>query len=101
MIGIPYLMLIQIEWHQPYTYEKIVSFTDAFLSPQSHLGRFRHLQDKIAIATFSFEQSILSSGFSVGFEMLAAKDFKVGEFHGDGSSSLFNLSNLRMYKTIH
>ncbi len=61
---------------------RVESHVDALLSLQSDLGRFRYLQNKIGLAAFSPEQSILISGFSVGSEMLVAKTLGFGEIHG-------------------
>lgn len=62
--------------------DRVESHVDALLSLQSHLGRFRYLQNKIGVAVFSSEQSILISGFSIGSEMLTAKNLGFGEIHG-------------------
>jgi 2-polyprenyl-3-methyl-5-hydroxy-6-metoxy-1,4-benzoquinol methylase len=55
---------------------------NALLAFDSHRGRLTYLQNKIGPEFFSSEHSILISGYSVGSEMIVAKQMGFGEVHG-------------------
>ncbi len=69
--------------------ERVESHVNALLSLESHRGRFKYLQNKIGAQLFSSQQSILISGFSVGSEMIAAKQFGFGEIFGVEVSAFY------------
>jgi SAM-dependent methyltransferase len=62
--------------------ERVESHVNTILSFDSHMGRLNYLKNKVGHEVFSSTSSILISGFSVGSEMIAAKQYGFGEIHG-------------------
>jgi SAM-dependent methyltransferase len=76
------IRLLLTHRYEPVHHERINSYVNSLLAVDDYASRFQYLQSVIGVDAFQPETRIFISGFSVGSEMIAARQFGFGKIHG-------------------
>lgn len=76
------IRLLLTHHFEPIHHERIESYVNSLLAVVDYVSRFQYLQSIIGTQAFCPEARIFVSGFSIGSEMIAARQFGFGKIHG-------------------
>jgi ubiquinone/menaquinone biosynthesis C-methylase UbiE len=76
------IRLLLTHHYEPIHHERIESYVDSLLTVVDYASRFQYLQSVIGTDACRPETRIFISGFAVGSEMIAARQFGFGKIHG-------------------
>jgi ubiquinone/menaquinone biosynthesis C-methylase UbiE len=76
------IRLLLVHHYEPVHHERIESYVNSLLTVADYASRFQYLQSIIGAGACRPETRIFISGFSVGSEMIAARQFGFGKIHG-------------------
>jgi SAM-dependent methyltransferase len=62
--------------------DRVNDYVQSLLTTEHHTGRFQYLQSVVGLDAFTPETSVLISGFSVGSEMIVARQYGFGKVYG-------------------